>query len=234
LDNTDVFLIKSTDSGKTWGNVIKVNDDLTTTHQFFTWMTVDQITGNLYIVFYDRRSYTNTQTDVYVARSTDGGETFRNFKVSQTSFSPNAGVFFGDYTCIAAHNGKVYPIWMRMDGTTLTVWTAIINDSTGTTSVAEKTERPAEFQLLQNHPNPFNPTTTIDFYVGNASHVVLDIIDLMGRKVTTLVDDYKRAGWHSVQWNSSQGDLFQKATGVYFCQMQAGSYTERRKLLLLK
>lgn len=233
LNNTDIFLIKSTDGGTTWSSIKKVNDDLTTTHQFFTWMTIDQTTGYLYGVFYDRRNYTGTQTDVYVARSTDGGETFENFKVSQTSFSPQASIFFGDYTGIAAFNRKVYPIWMRMDGTTLSVWTAIINDTSGATSVASGAEQPADFQLLQNYPNPFNPTTTIDFFVGKASHVTLDMFDITGRKVTSLVDEIRNQGWHSVQWNAQHQNLAH-ATGVYFSQMKSGSYIERKKLILLK
>lgn len=129
VNNTDIFFVKSTDGGNTWSNPLKVNDDNSGRHQFFTWMTIDQTTGAIYIVFYDRRNTLGNATDVYVARSTNGGETFTNFKVSQSSFTPSASVFFGDYTNIAAFNKKVYPIWMRMDGTTLSVWTAIIHDS---------------------------------------------------------------------------------------------------------
>ncbi len=127
--NTDVFFVRSTDGGNTWSQPLKVNDDNSNRHQFFTWMTIDQTTGAIYIVFYDRRNTTGNLTDVYVARSLDGGQSFLNFKVSQSSFTPSSNIFFGDYTNIAAFNKKVYPIWMRMDGTTLTVWTAIINDS---------------------------------------------------------------------------------------------------------
>jgi len=127
--NTDVFFSKSTDGGVTWSAVKRVNDDATTRHQFFTWMTIDQTTGILYFVFYDRRNTSANLTDVYVARSTDGGETFVNFKVSQSSFNPSSSVFFGDYTSIAAFNKMVYPMWMRLDVSELTVWTAIVNDS---------------------------------------------------------------------------------------------------------
>jgi hypothetical protein len=134
--NTDVFLSKSTDGGNTWSAVKKVNDDNTTRHQFFTWMTIDQTTGVLYFVFYDRRNTSNNFTDVYVARSTDGGETFTNFKVSESSFNPSSSVFFGDYTNIAAMNKMVYPMWMRLDTNTLTVWTAIVSDSTEIIPVA--------------------------------------------------------------------------------------------------
>ena len=128
--DTDIFFVKSGDGGNTWSVVKRVNDDASTRHQFFTWMTIDQTTGAIYIVFYDRRNTTGFATDVYVARSTDGGENFTNFKVNESSFTPNSGVFFGDYTNIAAFNKKIYPIWMRLDGNTLSVWTAIINDST--------------------------------------------------------------------------------------------------------
>jgi hypothetical protein len=128
--NTDVFFVKSTDGGNTWTSPLKVNDDNTTREQFFTWMTIDQTTGFIYCCFYDRRNTTGAATDVYVARSTDGGDSFDNFIVSESSFTPTSGVFFGDYTNIAAYNRMVYPMWMRLNSGTLSVWTAIINDST--------------------------------------------------------------------------------------------------------
>ena len=128
-DNSDVFISKSTNGGNTWSPALKVNNDNTTRHQFFPWLTIDQTTGHLFVIFYDRRNTNGTATDVYVAKSIDGGETFDNFKISQTSFTPTASIFFGDYTNIAAFNRKVYPIWMRMDGTALGVWNAIVHDS---------------------------------------------------------------------------------------------------------
>jgi hypothetical protein len=96
--------------------------------QFFTWMAVDQLTGHIYIVFYDRRNTSGDTTDVFVAKSVDGGETFTNFQVNTESYVPKSNVFFGDYTNIAALNGRVYPIWMRMDVEALSVWTAIIDE----------------------------------------------------------------------------------------------------------
>jgi hypothetical protein len=129
-DNSDVFISRSTNGGNTWSPAIMVNNDNTTRHQFFPWVTIDQTTGFLYAVFYDRRNTSGTTTDVYVARSIDAGETWDNFKVSQTSFTPSASIFFGDYTNIAALNRKIHPIWMRLDNTTLSVWSTIIYDST--------------------------------------------------------------------------------------------------------
>jgi hypothetical protein len=80
VGDTDIFFIKSTDGGQTWGTIKTVNNDAAAKQQFFAWMTVDQVTGDIYLVFYDRRNTTGNATDVYVAKSTDGGEAFVNFK----------------------------------------------------------------------------------------------------------------------------------------------------------
>ena len=127
-NDTDIWLSKSTDNGNTWSSPKRINDDKVKNnkHQFLTWMTIDQKTGYLYFIFYDRRHYTDNQTDVYLAYSTDGGNTFVNKKISEKPFIPDKEVFFGDYSQIVAHNGLICPIWARMDDSNTSVWTAII------------------------------------------------------------------------------------------------------------
>lgn len=125
--DTDIWLAKSTDGGLTWSAAKRVNDDPPGKHQFLTWMTIDEANGTLYAVFYDRRNYSDTQTDVYLATSTDGGDTFSNQRISQSPFVPLATKFFGDYNNISAYNGVVRPIWTRLDETALSVWTALID-----------------------------------------------------------------------------------------------------------
>lgn len=125
-DDTDIWVIKSTDGGDTWTAPKRVNDDAAGKHQFFTWMDIDQTTGYLYTVFYDRRAYDDLQTDVYVAYSKDGGETWENEKVSKKPFIPNDKVFFGDYNNISAHDGHIRPIWTRLDGNRLSIWTVLM------------------------------------------------------------------------------------------------------------
>ena len=88
--------------------------------------TVDQETGYIYIVYYDRRDYDDNQTDVYLAYSTNGGSSFKNVKISEKPFVPQADRFFGDYNNISAHEGIIAPIWTRMDEGKTSVWTAII------------------------------------------------------------------------------------------------------------
>ena len=113
----DIFLVKSTDGGDTWSDVKRVNDDVVGNgkEQFMSHMCVDPKTGVMYVLYYDRRNHNDLKTDVYLAISRDGGETFTNEKISDTPFVPNSKVFFGDYIGINAYNNFYTAIWMRMD-----------------------------------------------------------------------------------------------------------------------
>lgn len=128
-NNTDVFLMKSMDGGETWSKAIKVNQDASQKHQFYTWMDVDQSTGYLYFVYYDRRNYSDAQTDVYMSVSKDGGNTFTDTQLSKTPFTPSKDIFFGDYLNISAVNGVIRPIWPRMDDGLITLWVALVNET---------------------------------------------------------------------------------------------------------
>ena len=126
-NNSNIYFSSSMNKGVTWSESIKINDDTTQTHQFFPWMSIDPITGYLYVVFYDRRAYTDNQTDVYLAYSKDAGQTWVNEKISDSPFTPNPLVFFGDYNNISAYNGIVRPIWTRYEKGKMSVWTALLN-----------------------------------------------------------------------------------------------------------
>ena len=126
-DDTDIWLSRSTDSGMTWSTPQRINDDPPGKHNFLSWISVDAKTGHIYIVFYDRRAYNNLQTDVYLAFSVDGGNSFTNRKISDSPFSPSATAFFGDYTNIHAYDNRVRPIWTRYEDGLLSVWTALID-----------------------------------------------------------------------------------------------------------
>jgi hypothetical protein len=228
IDNTDVFLIISTDGGTTWGPVRRVNDDLTATHQFFPWLAVDQANGNLYVVFYDRRNTTGIGTEVYLARSTDGGATFSNTKISSSPFSPSSTVFFGDYTNIAAANGSIYPIWMRLDTARLSVWTALVKDTLAT-GVEMEPAIAAGFSLGQNYPNPFNPSTTIRYGLPHRSNVTLTIFSMLGQEVMTLVAGEQSGGVYEVRLNATG-----LASGVYIYRLSAGEYVATRKFAVVK
>jgi len=128
-NDTDVWLIKSTDGGLTWSAPIRVNNDIEGRQQFLSWMDIDVKNGNIYCVFYDRRNYKSDsdETDVYLAKSIDGGESFVNVKISEHSFTPKKMIFLGDYIGISVYDNMVRPIWMEYAPYSLSVWTAIIN-----------------------------------------------------------------------------------------------------------
>lgn len=126
-DDTDIWMIKSIDAGNSWSAPVRVNDDAPGKHNFLTWMSVDPKTGTVFVVFYDRRNYSDGNTDVYLAYSNDGGLTFENKKISKTPFTPVSTVFFGDYNNICAFDGKVRPIWTSYQAGKLSIWTAIID-----------------------------------------------------------------------------------------------------------
>jgi hypothetical protein len=109
----DVFVARSDDRGKHWGAPIRVNNDPVHNgaEQFFQWLAVDPVDGSLSLLFYDRRrDPQNRQQIVVLARSTDGGRTFNNYAWTEQPFEAG-GVFFGDYSGIAAYGGRVYGAW---------------------------------------------------------------------------------------------------------------------------
>ena len=128
-DDTDIWLIRSTNRGDYWGKPVRLNKDESHTHQFLPWITVDPTNGHVYVVYYDRRSYEDNQTDVYLSYSFDGGNSFKEVKISETPFTPDASQLFGDHVNIDAYSGVITPIWTRMDNGKTSVWTAAIKDA---------------------------------------------------------------------------------------------------------
>ncbi len=230
-DNTDIFFTKSTDKGETWGETIKVNNDVTSRHQFFTWMTVDSTSGNIYFVFYDRRNTTNNNTEVYLARSIDGGNSFQNYKISESAFTPNPNVFFGDYTNIVAYKGVIRPIWMRLDNNSLSIWSAKITDSElDETNVDNNDIEVLDFKLYQNYPNPFNPSTIISYSIPERIYLSINVFDILGNKIETLFEGMQKSGTYEVDF-SPQNNL---SSGIYFYQMITPSFSKTNKMMFLR
>ena len=93
----------------------------------------------------------------------------------------------------------------------------------------ESPDLPTEFALLGAYPNPFNARVTIKYALPEASNVTLEIFDLLGRKIETLVNGYQDAGYQSVTWDANN-----YSTGMYFYKISMGNYTDTRKMTLLK
>ena len=88
--------------------------------------------------------------------------------------------------------------------------------------------------LFQNHPNPFNPSTTIRYYLPEEGRVTIDIVDVAGRKILTLFDGSRESGHHEARWNGVGGSGRPVSSGVYFCVMRSGRQCLTRKMTLLR
>lgn len=231
--NTDVWLCKSTDGGITWSEAIRVNnqDNSPGAHQFFPWVTIDQVTGFVYCVFYDRAGYSNNSTDVTLAFSKDGGETFTSVKISESPFTPTQNDFIGDYIGISAHNNVIRPIWTRVDNGNLSLWTAIVETPTRIDD-EDRNNLTNQTETLSIYPNPFNSFTTIIYSVeGNKPiDVKIVIYDILGKNISIPVDGELSPGKYSANFNA--GNL---PSGIYICELNIdGVRIEATKMYLIK
>jgi hypothetical protein len=101
--------------------------------------------------------------------------------------------------------------------------------TTSGVGVAVPTEIPTEFSLSQNYPNPFNPSTTISYGLPNASNVSLKIYNILGEQVASLVNKVMPAGYHTVNFDASK-----LASGMYIYRLEAGSFVQVKKMMMLK
>lgn len=93
---------------------------------------------------------------------------------------------------------------------------------------------PKSYSLAQNYPNPFNPSTEISFDLPKASQVELSIFNVLGQEVRSLVNQSMEAGSHKIMWDGRDGSGSQVSSGVYFYRLAAGSYSQTKKMMLLK
>ncbi|MBP3191452.1 starch-binding protein [Natronogracilivirga saccharolytica] len=107
----------------------------------------------------------------------------------------------------------------------------VVNDVWGEqpTSGEQLSDVPTEFGLDQNYPNPFNPVTTIRYQVPESANVTLEVYDVTGQRVATLVNESREAGVHTVEFDATR-----LASGVYIYRMHAGDFVQSKKLMLVK
>lgn len=96
-------------------------------------------------------------------------------------------------------------------------------------AIVQNTSLAADFSLKQNFPNPFNPSTKINFSIPSASNVTLKIYDEVGREVETLVNQNLNSGVYTVDWNA-----INHASGIYYYSISAGEFLQTKKMLLVK
>ena len=106
---------------------------------------------------------------------------------------------------------------------------------TNALSLDENLTIPTQFALHQNYPNPFNPSTQISFDVPEGSELVrLNIYNILGKKVSTLLNNVMSPGKHKIEWNAKDNEGNPVASGIYFYELSSPSFTARKKMLLIR
>jgi hypothetical protein len=212
----NIFFQEFSEQGTPVGAVVKVNE----TPASATSSTVADIDseGRFIIVW---EEWPNLKAQRY---STTGTKIGVNFKVNQNQTN-------GDYYPITRlRNNKIYTAWNRSDinGNT-SVWMNILDFDNPTMSVEKDEDYPATYLLSQNFPNPFNPTTTIAFSIPQAGNVTLKVFDALGREVATLINGFRSEGKYNAEFDASK-----LSSGMYLYKLTSGSFSEVKKMILLR
>lgn len=171
-------------------------------------MTID----SLYLTVEATGGYTYNENLIYLGRLNAGQEDSINIYMT-APLSDTTGYFNLSYV---GHN--VYSI--PSSGILIT---------SNATNINFEKAIPTEFVLHQNYPNPFNPTTKISYSLPKTSLVQLKIFNLLGQEIRTIVNEEKSAGNYEVNFDASE-----LPSGVYIYKMQAGSFVETKKMILIK
>jgi hypothetical protein len=182
-------------------------------------------------IFYGSASATNptdwgwlfSPTNHWPTQSEDGR------KVCQGTFAPGNYGFMGPAVMYAGKDPDDY------DGDNFhNLW---FDNSAWPVDVEEEMteeEVPAEFLLSFNYPNPFNPKTRISYFIPKTSHVRLEIFNLLGQRIRILVDEYQPVGKRTVIWDGRDGKGQELASGVYLYRLQAGDFSQTKKMGLIR
>jgi len=131
-------------------------------------------------------------------------------------------------------------IMQTVDGSNINTYNTVIEDTTLVSVNTESSDLPTDFQLYQNYPNPFNPATNIGFRIEESGFVTLKVYDVLGNEVTTLVNEEMPVGEYEVEFSAAghsglPSDKFWNLTsGIYFYSLNAGSFNETKKMILLR
>lgn len=177
--------------------------------------------------------------------STNGWSTQTLLNTDSAFVYPNSSavpamIWYSKVVNVTVTSGKtlslrIYPFWVSSTAGSSSKYSVqdsvTISGTTLVTNAVEKvgSEPPQAFGLDQNFPNPFNPSTVIGYELPKTSSVKIAVFDILGNEVQQLVSRVQSAGYHSVTFNSQN-----LASGMYFYRLQAGDFTQTRKMILLK
>jgi hypothetical protein len=201
--------------------------------QYFPAVHVDD-GGGVNVLYYDDRSTTSDSAAVFLSRSTDGGDTWDDYQVSDHTFRPLpiGGLgqgYQGDNIGMTSIGDTLWPVWMDNSTGIYQIWACPIDLSALGTWLDDDIAIPTMTALMQNYPNPFNPETGIRFRIGDYGPVKLEISDILGRTVATVVNERLAPGIYTRYWNAEG-----LPGGVYFYRLRTERYRETRKMLYLR
>ena len=183
-----------------------------------------ELNVNAYYSFSTRRVI--SPKDQPVQYRFDWGDGYQSLWSADTS-AAHKWLTEGDYGIVAFARSTL-DTSKRSASDTLWVHVSIIN------AIKDAEALPTIFKLDQNFPNPFNPETTIRFQLPLAEHVVVEIYNINGQRIRTLVNDQRAAGYYSLIWNGQNDSGLRVSTGLYFVRMKAGGYVHTVKMSFLK
>jgi hypothetical protein len=125
------------------------------------------------------------------------------------------------------HHFTESQFYLTIDDILLVVEQDVVSDD-------DREEIPVANRLRSNFPNPFNPSTMISFDMAQDGHVTIDIFNIRGQRIKSLVNEHLRSGVHTVEWNGTDDQGRQVSSGIYLYQMQSENYTSTRRMLLMK
>jgi len=234
-DPLDVNFIRSTDRGNTWSLPIRINDDsVTSAWQWFGTMSVAP-NGRIDVIWLDTRDDPGTYlSSLYYSFSEDFGQTWSQNERLSDSFDPHLGWpqqnKMGDYFDMISDNNGVSIAWAGTFNGEEDVYYGRINQTPVAVQEQQENEQlPKSFLISQNYPNPFNPSTKIKYSILFTEFVNLTVFDLLGREVAVLVNEQKTIGNYEIEFNA--GYL---TGGIYFYKLNAGNYSETKKMLMIK
>ena len=152
-------------------------------------------------------------------------------------FTPDGPGNFGLIVGDSAQGRWIFYISDRASGEagTLNSWGVRVLGTGAVDDIIDDQEsRPEQFVLMQNYPNPFNPSTKISFMLADSGPIKLEIYDLLGRKMATLLDKEMTAGLHSAEWNGRTAAGMMASSGVYFARLSSGEKSHVIRMSLLK
>ena len=231
----DIILNRSEDGGLSWSSGIRVNQDAPDNGktQYFPSVHVDKF-GAVDIIFYDDRNTTIDSAGVFLARTDDGGNSWKEYEISDHNYKPEpiGGLgqgYQGDNIDLTSTDTRLCPVWMDNSSGVYQIWTVPIEFSS-LDNIRERPQDNAGFELKQNRPNPFRGTTSISFKTYASAIVSLKVFDLHGKEVARLIERYDHPGDHEIIFDA--GKISNKA-GIYIYSLTIDGVTRTRKMVVL-